>query len=173
VLLARASGTENFGLSFDLEIVALVIIAFIIWKYVWAGGIDLRAMMSAKEASIATQLSAGDEARAQAVALVERKRKELEAAKLEAAGIVAQSESAAAEVVVEGERRAAEDYERWIQRAETEIDAALSRVRAEVAAAASALIVATVQRVIAVELDSTSYHRLIGEAISAIETESI
>ena len=170
---ATASTTANFGLSFDLEIVSLVIIAFIIWKYVWAGGINLRGMMAQKETSIATQLSAGDEARAQAVALVEQKRAGLAAAKIEAAAIESQSEAAAAEVVLDGERRAADDYQRLIQRAEIEIDSALSRVRAEVAAAASALIVKTVQRVIAVELDATSHHRLIGEAISATETESI
>lgn len=173
MLSATNSTPANFGLSFYLEIVSLVFIAFIIWKYVWAGGINLRGMMSAKETSIATQLSAGDEARAQAAALVDQKRAELAAAQIEAAAIVSQSESAAAEVVVEGQRRAAEDYQRIIQRAAIEIDSALARVRAEVAASASALIVKTVERVISVELDSTSHHRLIGEAISATETEGI
>lgn len=171
MLFAADAKAPNFGLSWELEIGSLVIITFIIWKYVWAGGINLRGMMSAKESSIASQLSAGDEARDQAAALVEEKRQELQAAKSEAAAIVSQSESAAAEIVVEGERRAAEDYERMIQRAEVEIEAALSRVRAEVAAVASALIVKTVESVIAVELDGPSHHRLIAEAIAATEAE--
>lgn len=161
----------DFGLSWILEVITLFIIAFVIWKYVWSGGINLRGMMSARETAIWTQLSAGDEARAQAEALVAAKRAALDAAKAEAASIQSQSESAAADVVAEGERRAAEDYERLLQRADVEIEAALSRVRAEVASAASALIVEAVESVIAVELDGGSHHRLINEAIDATEAE--
>ena len=163
----------DFGLSWILEVITLFIIAFIIWKYVWSGGLNLRGMMSAREAHISTQLSAGDEARAQAEALVAEKRAALEAAKVEAASISAQSKTAAAEIVAEGERRAAEDYERLLQRADVEIESAISRVRAEVAAAASALIVDVVETVIAAELDGSSHHRLINEAIDATEAEEV
>jgi F-type H+-transporting ATPase subunit b len=161
----------DFGLSWILEVITLFIIAFIIWKYVWSGGLNLRGMMAVRARTIATQLSAGDEARAQAEALVATKRAALEAAKAEADAIVRQSESAAAEIVAEGERRAAEDYERLLLRADVEIEAALSRVRAEVAATASALIVEAVESVIAAELDGSSHHRLINEAIDATEAE--
>lgn len=161
----------DFGLSWILEVFTLFIIAFIIWKYVWSGGLNLRGMMSAREAHIAMQLSAGDEARAQAEALVAAKQVALAAAKAEAASIAAQSEAAATAIVAEGERRAAEDYDRLLQRADVEIETALARVRVEVAAAASALIVEIVESVITAELDGSSHHRLINEAIDATEAE--
>ena len=161
----------NFGLSWILEVLTLIIITFAVWKLVWAGGINLRGMMAARAATIETQLSAGDEARAQAEVLVATKRAALDAARVEAASIVLQSENAAAAVVSEGERKAAEDYERLLQRANIEIETALSRVRSEVAAAASTLIVQAVESVIAAELDGSLHHRLINEAIDATEAE--
>ncbi len=76
--------SANFGLSWILEIVALVPIVYIVWKYVWAGGLNLRGLMAARAAAIGAQLSAGDDARAQALALVADKRRELDEAKVEA-----------------------------------------------------------------------------------------
>lgn len=167
--ILAASG--NFGLSWILEVVAVVPICYVVWRYVWASGINLRGLMSARAAAISAQLSAGDEARSQAAALVETKRAAFEAAKAEADTIRAQSSAAAEEIVAEGVRRASDDYQRLVQRAEAEIAAALTRVRAEIAEEASMVIVAAVEQVIAAELDADSHHRLIGEAIGATEAE--
>jgi F0F1-type ATP synthase membrane subunit b/b' len=163
--------SSNFGLSWILEVIALVPIVYIVWKYVWAGGLNLRGLMAARAAAIGAQLSAGDDARAQAVALVADRRKELDEATAEAATIRAQSSSAANEIIAEGTRRASDDYQRLLQRAEAETAAALARVRAEIAAEASTIIVDTVEAVIAAELDGASHHRLIDEAIAATEAE--
>jgi F0F1-type ATP synthase membrane subunit b/b' len=169
MLVLASSG--NFDLSWILEVVSLIPIGYIVWRYVWANGINLRGLMAARAAAIAAQLSAGDEARAQAAALVDAKRSAFEAAKAEAETIRAQSSAAAAEIIAEGSRRASDDYERLLQRAEAEIIAALARVRAEIAEEASAVIVETVEGVIAAELDGVSHHRLIDEAIGATEAE--
>ena len=161
----------NFGLSWILEIVALMPIIYVVWKYVWAGGLNLRGLMGARAVAIAAQLSAGDDARAQAAQLLSDSRQAFEDAKVEAETIRAQASAAASEMVAEGTRRASDDYQRQLQRAETEIAAALARVRAEIAAEASAIIVDTVEVVIAGELDGASHHRLIDEAIGATEAE--
>jgi ATP synthase F0 subunit b len=165
------ASSGNFGLSWILEVVSLIPIGWIVWRYVWASGINLRGLMAARAAAISSQLSAGDEARTQAAALVEAKRAALEAAKAEAETIRVQSSAAAEEVIAEGTRRASDDYQRLLQRAEAEIAAALARVRAEIAEEASALIVEAVEAVIAAELDGASHHRLIDEAIGATEAE--
>jgi F-type H+-transporting ATPase subunit b len=165
------ASSGNFGLSWILEVVALVPICYIVWRYVWASGINLRGLMAARAATISAQLSAGDEARTQAVALVDAKRAAFETAKAEAETIRVQSGAAADEIIAEGSRRASDDYQRLLQRAEAETAAALARVRAEIAEEASVIIVEAVEQVIAAELDGASHHRLIDEAIGATEAE--
>jgi len=165
-----ATANANFGISFLLEIVGVVIVGGLIWRYIAP---PLNKMMTRKLESIKGQLSAGDEARAEAVRVVGEHHSALEAAKLEAVQILEQAKKSSEFLVNDGVRRAEEEYGRIVSRIEHEIEAARSRARQEVLSELGAVVVVATEVVVRAELDATSHHRLIGEAIAATETDSI
>lgn len=165
-----AAASANFGISFLLEIVGIAIVAALIWRYIAP---PLNRVMTRKLESIEGQLSAGDEARAEGVRVVEAQRSALEAAKLEAIQIVAQAKTSAEFLINDGVRRAEEEYGRIVSRIEHEIEAARSRARQEVLGDLGAVVVVATEVVVRAELDATSHHRLIDEAIAATESDSI
>ena len=165
-----AASTANFGLSFLLEIVGIIIVGALIWRYIAP---PLNRMMSRKLESIKGQLSAGDEARAEAVRVVGEHQAALESAKLESVQIIQQAKRSAEFLVNDGVRRAEEEYGRIVSRIEHEINAARSRARQEVLTDLGAVVVVATEVVVRAELDEISHHRLIGEAIAATESESI
>ena len=165
-----AATTDNFGISFLLEIVGIVIVGGLIWRYIAP---PLNRAMTRKLESIKGQLAAGDEARAEGVRVVGERRSALEAAKLEAVQILQQARTSAEFLVNDGDRRAQEEYGRIVGRIEHEIEAARSRARQEVLSELGAVVVVATEVVVRAELDTTSHHRLIGEAIAATESDSI
>ncbi len=169
-LHSLAATSSNFGISFLLEIVGIVIVGGLIWRYIAP---PLNKMMVRKLDSIKGQLQAGDEARAEGLRIVGDHRSALEAARLEAQQIVAQARKSAEFLVNDGVRRAEEEYGRIVSRIEHEIEAARGRARQEVLAELGAVVVVATEVVVRAELDGTNHHRLIGEAIAATESESI
>jgi F-type H+-transporting ATPase subunit b len=165
VLLA----SSNFGLSYILEVVSVLIV---IGAFYWKAWPPLRARMLQRQQTIGSQLSAGDEARAQAAALVAQRRAELERAETEAAAIISQARESAAALEVDGQRRANEDYERIVARAEVEAIAARARVESEIMAELADVIINASRDVVIAELDTSVQHRLIGEVIVAAESEA-
>ncbi|HUY06091.1 MAG TPA: F0F1 ATP synthase subunit B [Acidimicrobiales bacterium] len=165
-----ASASGNFGISFLLEIVGIVVVGALIWRYIAP---PLNKAMNKRLDTIKGQLLAGDEARAEALRIVGELREALEAAKLEAVQIVQQANRSAEFLVNDGVRRAEEEYGRIVSRIEHEIEAARSRARQEVLSELGAVVVVATEVVVRAELDATSHHRLIDEAIAATESESI
>jgi F-type H+-transporting ATPase subunit b len=166
VILASA----NFGLSFYLELGSLVLVYLFIKRYIVP---YLGPRMRARAEAIGSQLEAGEDARRAAAALVAQRRGELEQARADAAVILEQARRSAEIVVAEGTRRAVEDYQRLVNRATTDIASERARVRAIVLVAAAGAITAAVSRVVIAELDGPSQHRLIAEAITATEHETV
>ena len=163
------AAADNFGLSFGLEILGIVIVVALIWRYI-APPIG-RAMGRRLEA-IRAQLAAGEDARAAAARLVEERRIALESARAESIEIVAQAKRSAAFLLDDGVRRAEEEYGRIVSRIEHEIEAARSRARQEVLSELGAVVVAVTEVVVRAELDETLHHRLIDEAIAATASEA-
>ena len=162
------AATDNFGLSFVLELVALgLVILFIIRKVVP----PLRKAMDAKTLEITQQLSAGEEAALAAAALLESRNQALAAATDEARSIVDQARRGAELVARESEHQATEEYQRIVRRAGAAIEAARGSVRAEIMRQVGRLVLSATTDVVEAELDATTQHRLIGEAISATEAE--
>jgi F-type H+-transporting ATPase subunit b len=166
-MLLASSG--DFGLSYILEVVALLIVVAIIWRKVLP---PLKRAMARREQTIAGQLSSGDEARALAAALVAQRRLELDNGRAEAASIIEQARQSATALLSDGERLAQDDYERAVARAHSEVDAARARVESEIMAELSDVIVAAAHAVVVAELNESIQHRLIDEAISAAESEA-
>lgn len=168
MMILAASG--NFGISFLLEILGIVIVAALIWRYIAP---PLNKVMAKKLESIKGQLAAGAEARAESEHLVEERKNALAAATVEAGQIVEQAKRSADFLLSDGVRRAEEEYGRIIGRIEHEVEAARSRARQEVLNELGAVVVAATEVVVRAELDGTSHHRLINEAITATESRAI
>src|ERR1700733_330258 len=105
MLLATA---DNFGLSFALEIVGLVVVVWFVLKK-FPGPLVVK-MMNDKLADIRAQLSAGEAAEQSAAELIESRTRALEAAKVEATAIVEQARRGAELVSAEAVNQADEEY---------------------------------------------------------------
>lgn len=159
----------NFGISFLLELLGLVIVAFLIWKYVAP---PLNRVMAKRLETIRAQLAAGDEARAEAARLVQERKDALAKATEEAAQIVERAKKSAELLVEDGARRADEEHDRIVGRIDYEIEAARSRAREEILSELGAVVVFATEAVIRAELTEPIHHQLIDEAIAATETQS-
>lgn len=160
----------NFGLSWILEVAGLIVVAGLIWRYIAP---LLNKLMVSKVESIRTQLSAGEEARAEGARVVAERQAELAAAKVEAQAIEAQAKHSAELLLVDGKRRAEEEYQRYLSRIEQEIEAARVRARHSVMEELGAVVVVATEAVVRAEMTDPIRHRLIGEAISATESETM
>jgi F-type H+-transporting ATPase subunit b len=163
------AATTNFGVSFALECVGLVLVAwFAIKKF---PGPMIGTLMRDKLAEVRGQLAAGEEATAAAAALLSERRAAVEAARAEAASIVDQARHGAELVREASGSQADEEYERIVRRAADAIEGARLAARAEITAQVGRLVYAAARDVIAAELDDPAQRRLIDEAIRATEAE--
>jgi F-type H+-transporting ATPase subunit b len=168
-VIVAASGSNNFGLSYVLELVGIAITVALIWKYIAP---PLGRAMNRRLDSIRGQLAAGETARAEGLKIVEQRTAELKAAEQEAKALIEQAKHSAELLVLEGQRRAEEERSRIVARTAVEIAAARARARHEVLADLGLVIVAATEVVVRAELNDASHHRLIDEAIAATESES-
>lgn len=164
--------SENFGLSFILEIVSLLFIAAFIVRYVWSGGLNLKGMVNRRLDQIRTQLAQGTEARAATAALVVLRNEALARAHVDASEIAEQARRSAGQLLEEGTKRAEEEYRRFVTRAYVDIELERNRVRDEVMVEIGALVVEAAQRVIDAELSDSLHRHFIDSAISAAESEA-
>ena len=168
--MAPVLASANFGESYVLEVVGLVLAVLVVVRWVVP---PLRRAMAAQLESVRSQLAAGDDAREAAARLVAERRDELARAKAEAAALVEQARESAAQVLADGRRRGEEEHDRLVARAGIEATLARSRARDAVARKIAALVVEAAELVVAAELDDTIHHHLIAEAIEAAEAEVV
>ena len=161
--------TTDFGLSFILEWVALVVIVVIVVRNFPVP--QLRRMMNARMEAIHAQLVAGEKARRDAERIVAERSAALERAQTEAMSIVSRAERNAEHLLANGRERADGEYTLAVTRAQIAIELARAQVRTEVINEVGALVAAVAAKVVAAELDERDHHRLIAEAIAAAETE--
>jgi F-type H+-transporting ATPase subunit b len=162
------AATDNFGLSFILELVALALVVLFVIRKILP---PLRKAMAAKTAEITQQLSAGEDAAAAATALIESRNEALAAATDEARAIVDQARRGAELITSESDHQAEEEYQRVVRRAGAAIEAARGAARAEIMRQVGRLVLSAATDVVEAELDGPTQHRLIGEAIAATEAE--
>jgi len=160
---------SQFGLSYGLEWIGLLLVALVFWRYLWP---PLRRAMNAQAERIRASLEAGSEARAEAERIVEAERAALSRAKADAEALLEQSRHGAERLLEEGRRRAEDEYARVVARAEVEIGLERARIEGEIEAELSALVVRYASLVVEAELDGANQHRLVGEVIDAAELEA-
>ncbi len=160
--------SSNFGISYALEWVAIVLFVAFIWRFVAP---PLRRAMNRQTDAIREQLTAGERIREEAEQLLTARKAALERARAEAESIVAQAQRNSEGLLAQGRERADEEYQRALVRAASAIDLARAQIREEILEEVGSAIVSAAARVVAAELDEPVHRRLIAEAIAAAESE--
>jgi F-type H+-transporting ATPase subunit b len=152
------------------ELVAFVLLLVIIvrWKRIWPA---LRGLMDKRRETIKASIDSATAAREAAEAELARRQELLDEARAQAVTIVEKSRETAAQVAAEGERRGAEEYQRLVDGAETEIAVERSRARDEVATLVGAVVVDAAERVVRAELDAARQRALLDEVIAVAERD--
>lgn len=164
----KSTSTPNFGISYGLEWVAIILMAAFIWRYIVP---PLRRAMNRQTEVIHEQLETGERIREETERLLEARRAALGQARAEAESIVAQAERNAVALLNQGSQRADEEYAHALVRAASAIELARAQIREEILEEIGSAVVAAAARVVAAELDEPVHHRLIAEAITAAESE--
>jgi F-type H+-transporting ATPase subunit b len=162
------AASSNFGVSYLLEWVAIVLFVAFIWRFVAP---PLRRAMNKQTEAIREQLSSGERIREEAEQLLAERRAALERARNEADSIIAQAQRNATGLLEQGKQRSDEEYAHALSRASSAIELARAQIREEILEEIGSAIVGAAARVVAAELDEPIHHRLIAEAIAAAESE--
>ena len=160
--------SSNFGISYTLEWVAIVLFIAFIWRFIAP---PLRRAMNRQTDAIREQLTAGERIREEAEQLLTTRNAALERARAEAESIVAQARRNAEGLLVQGRERAEEEYQHALVRAASAIELARAQIREQILEEIGSAIVGAAARVVAAELDEPVHRRLIAEAIAAAESE--
>jgi F-type H+-transporting ATPase subunit b len=152
-----------------VELFAFLIVLGILAKYVLP---FLKKALDDRAELIRSELSAADEAKADATAADEERRGALEEARHQAREIVAQANRTAEQVRTDAQANGQSEYERIVGNAETEVGLARQRAVEEAANRMGEIVMDVVERVIGREVNAEAHRGLIDEAVQALRADS-
>jgi F-type H+-transporting ATPase subunit b len=155
--------------TFVVELVVVVIILFLVTKYILP---PLNKAMEDRQAKIRSALEAADQARAEADAAGEERAKVLAQARDQAREIVASAQATADQVKAEAGGRGQAEYERIVAAAQGEVATARQRAIDEASAKIGEIVFDLVSKIVGREVDQNTHQDLISEAVSAINAEA-
>ncbi|SRR5579875_136413 len=151
--------------TFIAELIAFLIVLFVIGKYVLP---PLNRAMQERQEKVRAELAAADEARASAAAEEEQRRAALEEARARAGQIVEQARRTAEQVRSDAEARAQEEHDRIVSAAAHEIELARQHAVEQATVRMGEVVLDVVERVIGREVDAQVHRDLIDQGIAAI-----
>ncbi|MDA8268977.1 MAG: F0F1 ATP synthase subunit B [Actinomycetota bacterium] len=152
-----------------VEIVAFLIVLFVIGKYVLP---PLNRTLEERQQQIRASLAQAEEARAEADETRAQRQQILDEARQQAREVVAQANATAERLRTEAVDRAQQEHDRILAAAEDEIAAARRRAVEEVSAQLGALAMAVARQVVGREVDASAHRALIDEAVAALQASS-
>ncbi len=152
-----------------VEIVAFLIVLFVIGKYVLP---PLNRTLEERQQQIRASLAQAEEARAEADETRAQRQQILDEARQQAREMVAQANATAERLRTEAVDRAQQEHDRILAAAEDEIAAARRRAVEEVSAQLGALAMAVARQVVGREVDASAHRALIDEAVAALQASS-
>lgn len=164
--------TSNFLVpngTFIAEIIAFVIVLFVVWRYILP---PLNKMLAARQEAIRAELAAAQAAEADAEAAEAARKAELERARQQAREIVEQAQRTAERLADEAHLRGQSEYDRLVTSAEAEVRLARQRALEEAAQRLGELVVEVVERIIGREMDAAAHRDLIDEAVEALAQDT-
>jgi F-type H+-transporting ATPase subunit b len=155
--------------TFFVELAIFLVIVFLIAKYILP---PVNKAMERRQEHIKNSLDAADAARAEAAAVDDERKAELERAKRQARDIVTTAKETADEMVAEAHTRAQAEHDRIVTSAEAEVALLRQRAVEEAASRMGELVLEVVERIIGREVDTQAHADLIEEAVTALRAES-
>ncbi len=162
--------TSNFlipNATLFVELIAFLIVLGVIGKLVLP---RLNTALDQRIGQIKGELEAADEAKADAAAAEDDRRRALEEARQHAREIVATANRTAEQVAADGQARGQSEYERLLAAAETDVTLARQRALEEAADQLGTLVVDVTERIIGREVNAEAHRDLIDEAVGALRT---
>jgi F-type H+-transporting ATPase subunit b len=159
--------TPNVGLAV-WTILTFVIVLLVLRRYAWKPILDA---MEARERGIQRLIDDAEQTRAEAEALLQQYRKQLEEARAEGARILAEGKTAAERVREDMLARAKAEAESIVARAGHEIDLERQKAVSEVKEQAVELAIAAASKVIEENLTDERHRRLVEDYLKQIEVE--
>lgn len=166
------SETSNFLIpngTFIVEIIAFVIVLLIVARYILP---PVNRMLKQRQDAIRSEISAADEAKADAEAADQERRAALEMARQQAREIVEQANRTAERLAAETQARGQSEYDRLVDSADGDIQLARQRALEEAAGRLGDLVVEVVERIIGREMDAAAHRDLIDEAVAALAQDT-
>ena len=165
-------GDSNFLIpngTFIVELVAFLIVLAFIGKYVLP---YLKKSLDERADLISRQLAAAEEARAEASAADDERRRALEEARHQAREIVAQANRTAEQVRNDAQSKGQAEFERIVSSADAEVSLARQRAVEEAAGRLGEMVMDVVERVIGREVDEGAHRDLISQAVDALKSDT-
>jgi F-type H+-transporting ATPase subunit b len=159
--------TPNIGLAV-WTILTFVIVLLVLRRYAWKPILDA---MEARERGIQRLIDDAEAARAEADALLQQYRKQLDESRAEGARILAEGKAAAERVREDMLARARSEAEAIVARTGHEIDLERQKAVAEIKEQAVELAISAASKVIEEDLDDERHRRLVEEYLKEIELE--
>lgn len=164
---APQAGLLDLSLSFVVEIIAFLVMIFILGRWVYP---RVMAAAEARQRQIGEQLAAAEKQRQEAEARLRDAEAQLQEARSRGAEILEGANRTGEQIRGELRARAEEDARRVAERARRDIEAerqkAIESVRGEVAG----LVAAATEKVIGESVDDDRHRRLIEQAIRQVGT---
>ncbi|MGD1011533.1 MAG: F0F1 ATP synthase subunit B [Acidimicrobiales bacterium] len=148
------------------EAVGFVLFLAFIYRYVRP---FLKRMMDRQADAIRTSLSSADAAAENGERILADARAALEAARSEAAEIIARSEEIAAQIISDGKLRGQEEHDRLVAGAAVVADFECQRAKEEVTREVGSIVMDATELVVAAEIDASLQRVFIGKTIDAAE----
>ncbi len=160
--------TNNFlipNATLFVELIAFLIVLAVIGKLVLP---QLNQQLDLRAEKIKGEMVAADEAKADATAAEEDRRRALEEARSHAREIVATANRTADQVSADAQDRAHSEYERILAAAEADVRLARQRALEQAATELGSLVVDVTERIIGREVNAEAHRDLIDEATAAL-----
>ena len=155
--------------TFVVELVAVVVILFLVTKYILP---PLNKAMEARQEKIRSSLEAADQARAEAAAAGDEKAQVLTRARDQARDIVTGAQATSDQVKAEAGGRAQAEYDRIVATANAEVVTARQRAIDEASSRIGEIVFELVTKIVGREVDQTTHQDLIREAVAALNAEA-
>ncbi len=155
--------------TFVVELVAVVVILFLVTKYILP---PLNKAMESRQEKIRSSLVAADQARAEAAAAGDEKAQVLTLARDQARDIVSSAQATSDQVKAEAGGRGQAEYDRIVATANAEVVTARQRAIDEASARIGEIVFELVTKIVGREVDQTAHQDLIREAVAALNAEA-
>jgi F-type H+-transporting ATPase subunit b len=155
--------------TFVVELVAVVVILFLVTKYILP---PLNKAMESRQEKIRSSLEAADLARAEAAAAGDEKAQVLTQARDQARDIVTGAQATSDQVKAEAGGRAQAEYDRIVATANAEVVTARQRAIDEASSRIGEIVFELVTKIVGREVDQTTHQDLIREAVAALNAEA-